>query len=117
MTKNRTPMPLASRRRFMQHLTRNSAIVFSFIAFSLGLGTVGYHWILHLPWLDAALNASMILTGMGPLDGYHTNSAKLFGIFYTLFSGVAFLTSAAVLISPIAIRFLHRFHLDLYGES
>ena len=113
-TAHRKPRPLGSRRHFFDHLIRNSAIVLGFIAFSLGIGSAGYHWILHLPWLDATLNASMILTGMGPLAPYPTSSAKLFGIFYTLFSGVAFLTSAAVLISPVAGRFLHRFHLDLY---
>ena len=100
----------------MRQLARNGLTVFGFIAFSLGIGTLGYHWVLKLPWLDATLNASMILTGMGPLAPYVTNAAKTFGILYTLFSGVAFLTSAAVLLGPVVGRFLHRFHLDVYEE-
>ena len=110
------PRHLPSWRHFISHFVRNALIVFAFIAFSLAIGAFGYHWIMHLSWLDATLNASMILTGMGPLAAYPTRSAKLFGIFYSLFSGVTFLTSAAVFLSPIVTRFLHRFHLDVYGE-
>jgi hypothetical protein len=111
------PRHLPSWRHFLSHFARNALIVFGFIALSLAIGAFGYHWVMHLPWLDATLNASMILTGMGPLAAYPTRSAKLFGIFYSLFSGVTFLTSAAVLLSPIVARFLHRFHLDVYGEQ
>jgi hypothetical protein len=87
-----------------------------FIAISLGLGAAGYHWFAGLPWLDATLNASMILTGMGPLAPLETRAAKWFGILYSLFSGVAFLTAVVILIGPIVQRFLHRFHLELYDE-
>ena len=83
---------------------------------SLGLGMVGYHQIAGLSWLDALLNASMILTGMGPVNEMTTVGAKLFASFYALFSGVAFLTIVAVLLAPAVHRFLHRFHLDLAGE-
>ena len=107
---------LPPRSHFMRQLARNALTVLGFISFSLGIGAVGYHWVLKLPWLDATLNASMILTGMGPLAPYVTNGAKVFGIFYTLFSGIAFLSSAAVLLGPAVSRFLHRFHLDVYEE-
>ena len=80
---------------------------------SLAFGAIGYHALADLPWLDATLNAAMILTGMGPVDPLRTPAAKLFGIFYALFSGVAFLTMVAVLFAPVAHRFLHRFHLDI----
>jgi hypothetical protein len=80
---------------------------------SLALGAAGYHAFEGLPWLDATLNASMILTGMGPVDELHTDAGKAFGIFYSLFSGVIFLTSVAVMFAPVTRRFLHRFHLEL----
>jgi hypothetical protein len=87
------------------------------VSASLGLGMVGYHQIAGLSWLDALLNASMILTGMGPVNEMTTVGAKLFASFYALFSGVAFLTIVAVLLAPAVHRFLHRFHLDLAGDS
>ena len=110
---------LPTRRHFVLHLCRNTAIVLGFVAISLALGMTGYHWIMGLSWLDSALNAAMILTGMGPLSQakYDTVGAKVFGIFYTLFSGVAFLTITAVLLGPVAARFLHRLHLEIYGEE
>ena len=107
---------LPPRSHFMRSLARNFGLVTAFVLFSLGIGTFGYHEVMDLPWLDATLNASMILTGMGPLAPYVTNGAKVWGILYTLFSGVAFLSSAAVLLGPVVSRFLHRFHLDVYEE-
>lgn len=91
--------------------------VFSLIilTFSIGIGTGGYHIFGKLSWIDSFLNASMILTGMGPVDHLETTGGKLFASFYALFSGVAFLTFVAVLFAPVYHRFLHRFHLG--GED
>ncbi len=86
------------------------------MAGSLGLGVLGYHLLGGLSWLDALVNASMILTGMGPVNVVATVAGKLFASFYALFSGVAFLTIVAVLLAPVVHRFLHRFHLDLAGD-
>ncbi len=80
---------------------------------SLAIGVVGYHYYFNLNWIDSLLNASMILTGMGPVDKAITDGAKLFSSFYSLYSGVAFLTSVAVIFSPIVHRFLHKFHADV----
>ena len=83
------------------------------IVLALGMGAVGYHVLDGLPWLDAVLNAAMILTGMGPIAPISTPAAKVFATFYALFSGVFFLTMVAVLLAPALHHFLHRFHLDL----
>lgn len=105
--------PLPSRAHFLRHLLRNGALAAAFVACSLTLGAIGYHWFAGLQWLDAYLNAAMILTGMGPVDALTTSAAKLFAIAYTLYSGVAFLTITAVLLGPVAVRVMHRFHLEL----
>jgi hypothetical protein len=84
---------------------------------SLFLGVVGYHVFAGLTWIDSLLNASMILTGMGPVDRLTGTGAKLFASGYALFSGVAFLSSVGVLVAPVVHRFLHRFHLDAKHES
>jgi hypothetical protein len=79
---------------------------------SLGIGMVGYHFFDDLNWIDSLVNASMILTGMGPVDPLKNDAAKIWASFYAIFSGVAFLTIAAVFLSPIVHRFLHKFNLD-----
>ncbi len=86
------------------------------IGFCLGVGVLGYHVFAGLSWLDALLNASMILTGMGPVDPMKTTAAKLFASFYALFSGVAFISIIGVLLAPVVHRFLHRFHLELASD-
>ena len=84
---------------------------------ALGIGAVGYHMLDGLSWLDAALNAAMILTGMGPVNPISTPAAKVFAIGYALFSGVFFLTMVAVLLAPALHHFLQRFHLDLNEQE
>lgn len=95
------------------------SVLFSMIllAFSLGIGVIGYNYFCKLSWIDALLNASMILTGMGPVSTISTDSGKIFASFYALFSGIAFLTIFAVFFSPIFHNFLHRFHLDVEENS
>ena len=110
--------PLISTRAFALRLARSLALTTSIAAVSLLIGAVGYRLAGDLPWVDAFLNASMILTGMGPVDPLTTPAAKVFGIFYALFSGVAFLTMVAMLLAPAAHRLLHRFHLEIQrGDS
>ncbi len=65
-----------------------------------------------MSWLDATLNAAMILTGMGPVDPLHTDGGKLFAVFYALFSGIVFLTAAGFIAAPLAHRMLHHFHVE-----
>ena len=103
--------PLLPRREFYRRLGRSAIGATALIGGSLLLGTVGYHLFAQLAWIDALLNASMILTGMGPVDRVTTVAGKLFATAYSLFSGVAFLTSVGVLMAPVAHRFLHRFHM------
>ena len=102
-----------SRAAFYRHLSRNSAVGLGLIVVSLAIGCVGYRVFAGLPWVDSLLNASMILTGMGPVDPMPSTGAKLFASFYAIFSGVAFLTIMGVVLAPMAHRFLHRFHLEL----
>jgi hypothetical protein len=83
------------------------------IAGSLVLGILGYHYFEHLPWIDALVNAAMLLGGMGPVNELHTNAGKLFASFYALYSGIVFLVSVGVILAPLYHRFLHRFHLEI----
>ena len=82
------------------------------ILVSLAIGVVGYKYFANLDWVTAFYNASMILAGMGPADVLHTDGAKIFAGFYSLFSGVIFLGTVAVMFAPMVHRFLHRIHLE-----
>jgi hypothetical protein len=104
---------LPYQKHFFSKLFKSFALGTLFLLFSLGIGVMGYHYFFNIPWLDSLLNASMILTGMGPVDRAETDSAKLFSSIYAIYSGVAFLTSVAVLFSPIIHRFLHQFRIDM----
>lgn len=87
-----------------------------FLIISLAIGVIGYHHFFNISWLDSLVNASMILTGMGPVDKASTDGAKWFSSLYAIYSGVAFLTSVAVIFGPIVHRFLHQFRLDVEEE-
>ena len=107
------PSRTALRRTLFRRLIRNGVIVGGLILGTVAVGASGYHFLNGLPWLDAALNAAMILTGMGPVSPIVTPAAKLFAMVYALFSGVFFLTMVAVLLAPALRHFLHRFHVEL----
>jgi hypothetical protein len=102
----------AGRRHFIHHFLVALGLAAILISFSLGLGILGYHFFAGLGWVDALLNASMILTGMGPVDTLKTDGAKFFASAYALFSGVVFITATGILLSPIFHRVLHKFHIE-----
>jgi hypothetical protein len=108
--------PLLPRFVFLRRQLRFTALSAAIVLGALAAGALGYHGIEGLPWLDALLNAAMILTGMGPVDRMQTSAGKLFATAYALASGVLFVTTVAVLFAPLVHRFLHRFHLELDGE-
>lgn len=108
---------LASRRVFRKRIIKTGLLSVVIFIFSLSVGICGYHFIAHQPWVDSFLNASMILGGMGPVDMLMSKGAKLFAGCYALFSGVAFISSMAIFLTPILHRFLHKFHLASDDEK
>jgi len=82
------------------------------VGISLGIGVWGYMRFEQMSWLDALLNAAMLLGGMGPVDKPVTEGGKLFASLYALFAGIIFLVAIGVILAPILHRLLHRFHLD-----
>ena len=109
--------PLLPRAAFLRRMLRHTALAVGMILVSLALGVLGYHFFAGLNWIDALVNASMLLGGMGPVDTLHTVPGKLFAAFYALYSGVVFLIVAGVLFAPLFHRALHHFHLDLDGDE
>ena len=108
----RRDAPMASMSSFLGRLFRAFLATLVIVSVSLAIGTVGYSYFLDMPWIDGLINASMILTGMGPVDRMESRAGKLFATFYALYSGLAFLSMVAIIIAPVYHRFLHHFHLD-----
>jgi hypothetical protein len=108
--------PLVPRKIYYQRLARNAGIGAVLIIVSLGVGMIGYHAFENLPWIDAFLNASMILSGMGPVATLQTDEGKIFAGCYALFSGIALITIMGIIFAPVVHRLLHKFHLEDEGR-
>lgn len=109
--------PLLPRRAFLARLAGNAGIGLILVAVCLGIGMAGYHSFENLSWVDSFANASMILSGMGPMATLQTNGGKIFAGCYALFSGLAFITIIGIVLAPAAHRFLHKFHLELSDKK
>ena len=121
--------PLLPRTAFLWRVVRYGAVASAIILGSLIIGMLGYHIFEGLDWVDAFVNASMLLGGMGPVTELHTTAGKLFvsevdssrvhvfAGFYALYSGIIFLLAAGVVLAPIIHRFLHHFHLNVDSDD
>ena len=105
-------VPLLPRPAFVQRSLSHFKAGGILLLGALSLGVLGYHFIAHLAWIDALLNASMILTGMGPVNTLTTVAGKLFASVYALFSGVFFLAASTVVLAPLLHRLLHHLHIE-----
>jgi hypothetical protein len=104
--------PMLSRRAFLARVLRHIALAALLLFVSLAVGVAGYMLLASLPFVDAFLNAAMILGGMGPVDVLPTDGAKLFAGIYALYCGLFFLVTAGVILAPFLHRVLHSLHLD-----
>lgn len=105
--------PLARRAVFIRRMLWYATFGLFFILFSLLAGAIGYMYFADLNFIDGLYNAAMILTGMGPVAVLQTDAAKLFATIYSIYSGVAFLTSVGVILAPAVHRLFHILHLDI----
>jgi len=100
------------RRRLYHRFLDVLFLAGSVIGVSLFLGILGYHFVARFSWIDSLLDASMILSGMGPVKNLNSDAAKVFASCYALFSGVVFISATGILLAPMFHRVLHRFHLE-----
>lgn len=111
MFEHRSQKPLSG-RAFLDRLLRSLGFASLLVAASLGIGMVGYHTTERLPWLDAFLEAAMLLGGMGPVAAPRTDVGKLFAGFYALYCGLVVIAVTGLLLTPVAHRVLHKFHVE-----
>ena len=95
---------------FLLRLIGHLAVAFGLLATSLAIGMLGYIQFENLSWIDAFLNAAMLLGGMGPVNPPQTSAGKLFAGLYALYAGLVFIVTAALLFTPILHRLMHHFH-------
>jgi hypothetical protein len=102
-----------SRRKLVRHLTRQAGYAAGLVVASLAIGMAGYHWVAGLTWVDAFLNAAMLLGGMGPVgDQVVTSEGKIFAGLFALYAGLVFLAVSALLLAPVFYHVLHRFRWE-----
>jgi hypothetical protein len=103
---------LAPMHVFYRRLVTSTTIALFVLLICLVMGTVGYHFIAKVAWIDSFHNASMILSGMGPVVEIKNTAGKIFSSLYAIFSGVVFITNIGIVLAPAAHRILHRLHVD-----
>jgi hypothetical protein len=104
--------PLAPPRVYYRRLLNNFLFACGILGVCLLIGIAGYHFIAGATWIDAFHNASMILSGMGPVIEIRNDGGKVFSSFYALFSGIVFITNIGVILAPSIHRLFHRLHLQ-----
>ena len=104
--------PLLPRQRFFWRVIFFVAASAALVGAALGIGVLGYHYLGGLPWIDALVNASMILGGMGPVDPITSHAGKLFASAYALFSGLLFIGAASLVLTPFVHRIMHKLHIE-----
>ena len=103
---------LAPRSIFIKRIVGALGVALALILVSLCLGIVGYHFIAGLNLVDSLLEASMILGGMGPVNELHGDGSKIFASLYALYSGLVVIALMGIMLSPVAHRVMHKFHVD-----
>jgi len=104
--------PLAPIAVFRRRVAKHVLLALSGIAFSLAIGTLGYHAFGREAWIDAFVNASMLLGGMGEVGEVPSVAGKVFSALFALYAGLFFIAVSGVVLAPFLHRVLHRFHLD-----
>lgn len=104
--------PVAPRAVFVSRFLRSLVVATGLLTGCLAIGVLGYHYCAQVGWIDSLHNASMILSGMGPVVEIKSTAGKIFSSAYALFSGVAFITNIGIILAPAAHRLFHRLHVD-----
>jgi hypothetical protein len=113
---NRSQPPI-SQRQFVRRLTVHGWYSLQLIGASLLIGMAGYHWLARESWVDAFLDTSMLLGGMGPVGNLPTTAAKIFAGCFALYAGLVFLAVSILLLTPVFHRVLHKFHWEVSAKQ
>jgi hypothetical protein len=104
--------PLLQWTEFIKRMMFFAFLSSGFVMFSLFAGMIGYRIFEKFSWVDAFVNAAMLMGGMGPVNELHTDAGKIFAGAYSLYCGLVFIIAVGFLVAPVFHRFLHKFHLE-----
>jgi hypothetical protein len=104
-------------RQFAWRMSGHFALVAALVTFSLAVGMVGYRYLAPMPWVDAFLNSSMLLGGMGPVGELANDPAKIFAGCYALYAGLIFIVSLSIIMAPVVHRILHVVHAETADDE
>lgn len=104
--------PVLPARQFALRLLRVGLVWLVLTCVGLGLGMAGYALTEGMGVVDAFLNASMILSGMGPVAELKTTAGKIFAGFYAIFSGLFIVVATGFILTPILHRVVHLLNVD-----
>jgi hypothetical protein len=105
--------PLVSRSVFLKRVAKCFWVAFLLLAVTISMGALVYHYVEGFSWVDAAMNAIMVMTGLGLTDTLHSTPAKIFTCFYAIITAIVFYMVLAIIFAPLIHRFLHSFHLEM----
>lgn len=103
---------VVSRRKFMARMTIAIGLWVFLTTAGLAIGIAGYAYFEGMSFVDSFVNASMILSGMGPMGELKTTAGKIFAGAYAIFSGLIIIIATGFVLAPIFHRVLHRFHVE-----
>lgn len=103
--------PLLSTSRFVRRMLTFLGIGATADAVIVLVGAGVFRLTDGLPWLDAFVDAAMVVTGNGPRHPIISSPGKVFLIFYALAGGTTYIIVAAIVLAPALHRLLHVLHL------
>ena len=109
--------PPISQQQFVRRLTVHGWYALQLIGASLVIGMMGYHWLARESWVDAFVDTSMLLGGMGPVGVLPNSAAKIFAGLFALYAGLVFLAVSILLLTPVFHRVLHKFHWEVSAKQ
>ena len=101
----------------LRSYARSALLASAIVATALAIGVLGYHYLNGQAWIDALVDAAMILGGMGPVSPLTNHAAKLFAACYALASGLVLIGTASILLAPWVHLLLHKLHAEDDGPA
>lgn len=95
------------RMRFLLRLVIFTVVAIIVDAIALGMGAFGFHFLEGLDWLDASLNAALVMTGNGPLHHPQSAEGKLFVTLYAILGVILFAAVIGAFLTPVFQWVLH----------
>jgi hypothetical protein len=105
--------PIAPRHRFLGRVLANIGVAFVVIGAFVVAGAAAYHFFLRPDgnFWNAIHRASMIITGMGPVEPPGEGPEKAFVDVYAIISTLVLTAVLGIVLAPFVHRVMHYLHI------